>query len=455
MANPGPATNVMPVYVGGGAPAEIGNTSQSLIGAYGSAGVVQPSGNAQVALTRGVTFASVATYATSQSPIGVISNATVEATITVLGTTASYVIGTNDLVILNKPTAQAGFGIGNVRVSASNAVAFTEINISGATITPTAGQKYGIVSMRGLPFLTPTLTPALVPASTTSEQQFTVTGLRTGELVHVSKPTTQVNLDIVGMRVVSNNVVGITYLNTGTVALTPTAEVYTIYSLGGLDCSANNVLIEANVGVILTVATTTTAEQSVTVTGLNVTDTVVGLSKPTAQAGLGIVGWRVAAANSLGITYLNVTGAAITPTSSEVYGVQIFRANPAAPMNLFSVSLTPAVVASATTAEQGFTVTGLVASTMVWVNKPSFQAGLGIAGVRVSGTNNLAVNYCNVTSQSITPAAETYLVASYNQAIPDNGNAFVFGVSPQMQAATILANAIRAAQVNQNWIAGA
>lgn len=69
------------------------------------------------------------------------------------------------------------------------------------------------------------------------------------------------------------------------------------------------------------VAINTTAEQTFTVTGLEVGDTIISVNKPTAQAGLGIVGFRVSAANTLAITFANVTGGAITPTASEVYKI--------------------------------------------------------------------------------------------------------------------------------------
>lgn len=68
------------------------------------------------------------------------------------------------------------------------------------------------------------------------------------------------------------------------------------------------------------VAANTTAEQTFTVTGLAVGD-YVNVNKPTAQAGLGIVGTRVSAANTLAITFSNNTASPITPTASETYQV--------------------------------------------------------------------------------------------------------------------------------------
>jgi hypothetical protein len=70
----------------------------------------------------------------------------------------------------------------------------------------------------------------------------------------------------------------------------------------------------------------TTAEQTFTVNGLQVGDHVV-VQKPTAQAGLGIVGSRVSAANTLAITFSNNTGGSITPTAAQVYKVLVSRSD--------------------------------------------------------------------------------------------------------------------------------
>lgn len=72
------------------------------------------------------------------------------------------------------------------------------------------------------------------------------------------------------------------------------------------------------------VGANTTAEQTFTVTGLTTSD-VVAVNKPTAQAGLGIVGARVSATNTLAITFSNNTGSGITPTAAETYKVLAFR----------------------------------------------------------------------------------------------------------------------------------
>lgn len=81
------------------------------------------------------------------------------------------------------------------------------------------------------------------------------------------------------------------------------------------------------IGPVLTpgiVAPTTSAEQTFTISGLQVGD-MVNVVKPTNQAGLGIGNVRVSANNTLAISFLNTTAATITPTASETYIVEINR----------------------------------------------------------------------------------------------------------------------------------
>jgi len=75
------------------------------------------------------------------------------------------------------------------------------------------------------------------------------------------------------------------------------------------------------------VANATSAEQTFTVTNLVLGDVVV-VNKPTAQAGLGIVGTRVSAAGVLAITFMNTTAATITPTAAESYAIGVLRIQP-------------------------------------------------------------------------------------------------------------------------------
>lgn len=79
--------------------------------------------------------------------------------------------------------------------------------------------------------------------------------------------------------------------------------------------------------------------------------------------------------------------------------------------SVLSVRLSPAAVSANTTAEQTFTVNGLVAGDMAVVTKPTSQAGLGVVNSRVSAANTLAITFSNNTGGSITPtASEVYFV---------------------------------------------
>jgi hypothetical protein len=81
--------------------------------------------------------------------------------------------------------------------------------------------------------------------------------------------------------------------------------------------------------------------------------------------------------------------------------------------SVISVTLSPAAVggSAATTAEQTFTVNGLLPGDFVSCNKPTTQAGLGIVGCRVSAANTLAITFLNTTASAITPtAAQVYLI---------------------------------------------
>lgn len=75
-----------------------------------------------------------------------------------------------------------------------------------------------------------------------------------------------------------------------------------------------------------------------------------------------------------------------------------------------TASLNVASVAANTTAEQDFTITGLKTGDVVFVNKPSASAGLGVVNARVKAANTLSITFVNATASPIDPAAETYSV---------------------------------------------
>jgi hypothetical protein len=74
---------------------------------------------------------------------------------------------------------------------------------------------------------------------------------------------------------------------------------------------------------VASVAANTSAEQTFTVNGLRVGD-MVFVNKPAASAGLGVVGCRVSAVDTLAITFMNATGVAIDP-AAETYLIFVFR----------------------------------------------------------------------------------------------------------------------------------
>lgn len=71
-------------------------------------------------------------------------------------------------------------------------------------------------------------------------------------------------------------------------------------------------------------------------------------------------------------------------------------------------TLTPLGVASSTSAEQAFTVTGVKVGDIVLANKPTAQAGLGVVNVRVSAANTVAITFNNSTPNMLTPTSEAW-----------------------------------------------
>lgn len=84
--------------------------------------------------------------------------------------------------------------------------------------------------------------PAQVNANTTSEQTFTLRGLKAatvnasagvggtgGVILACSKPTHQAGLGIVNVRISANDTLAITYMNNTASPITPTTEVYRVH----------------------------------------------------------------------------------------------------------------------------------------------------------------------------------------------------------------------------------
>jgi hypothetical protein len=234
----------------------------------------------------------------------------------------------------------------------------------------------------------------------------------------VTKPTTNAGLAIGGCRIVGPNQIAITYVNMTSAAITPTSEAYSIAGLYTMP-AGDNVISYGVVGTgLVSVASITSSEQGLTVSGLLVTDIPIGISKPTLSVGLLNGTGRISAANTLQLSFINATQAAVTPSATEIYGVTVLSQSPVVPFMVNSDLLTPVSVAAQTTAEQTFTFVGLPfinsSPSTVFVNKPSFQPGLVIAGCRVTAANTLGITFENVTAAAITPLAEVYTVGVFN-----------------------------------------
>lgn len=87
-------------------------------------------------------------------------------------------------------------------------------------------------------------------------------------------------------------------------------------------------------------------------------------------------------------------------------------------MGLLEISIDVASVATITTAEQTFSVVGLLPGDFVAVNKSTHNAGLGVCNARVSAVDTLALTFVNPTAGAVDPAAMKYLVFFYRPEIP-------------------------------------
>lgn len=80
-------------------------------------------------------------YDATINPAAVSANTTSEQTFTVNG------LNTTDILVVNKPSHNAGLGIVNARVSAANTLALTFMNTTGFSINP-GEEVYRIVAFK-------------------------------------------------------------------------------------------------------------------------------------------------------------------------------------------------------------------------------------------------------------------------------------------------------------------
>ncbi len=209
----------------------------------------------------------------------------------------------------------------------------------------------------------------------------------------------------------------------------------------------------------VTVAAATTAEKALSDATMLGTDVWVGATKPTLQAGIAIAGGRVSpTAGNAFVTLVNATAAVVTPTNTELYGVTIFRPVAAAVMSVFTATITPTSVAANTSAEQTFTVTGIVSGDPIAISPQgniSQPLGVGICGVRASATNTIAIGFINATAAAIVPPSVQILVAQFNIGAPTAGNSVQQSVGVLQTSALNDIVSIRSALVTTGLIKGA
>lgn len=245
-------------------------------------------------------------------------------------------------VVLNKPTAQAGLGY-FCRVVDHNQLGITYTNTTAAGITPTAGETYKFIALRGLA-LTGTVTYgvnvgvlAAVNNATAAEQTVACVGLAVGDqIVAVGKPADQAGIAVAQSRLVTvADTLPLKFVNPTAGNLTPTAsEVYQVKvdkSLTGKGGVLTQ--FQGTLSAPVAVGAITGAEQLFTMTGAVSGAPVVGLMVATGAGwsaslggqlppGLVVGGVRASATDTVAVNFLNFTGVAIIPPALQAICLQ-------------------------------------------------------------------------------------------------------------------------------------
>lgn len=81
---------------------------------------------------------------------------------------------------------------------------------------------------------------------------------------------------------------------------------------------------------------------------------------------------------------------------------------------VMQVSLTPnngTAIPANSSVENTYTLQGVQMNDFIEINKPTHTSGLCIGNVRVSAVNQISIQWCNVTTGSVTGVNEIYLIA--------------------------------------------
>ena len=504
---------------------------------FDDAAVTQPTNPSQASSGFALGQSAIVVYQNSGiTPAAVNANTTAEQDFTVTGILAG------SLVVAIKPTSQAGLGVCTARVKSANTVSVTFCNPTAGNITPTATQGWLFIEIRGPLIQTAALTaangaaPAAVATLTTSVQTFnlaalvaagqqglssakiatqppvvsvaspagvplgftapvsasavaqqaTVTGpspvfVGTPQTVLVNKPTAQAGLGIVNARIADNNLLELTYCNTSGAPITPTAETVSFFACRGMALHESSVHYLVNVGAAAATTATDTKPYSLTVKGVAVGDTVVGINKPSDQAHIGGFSARVSAADTIVLTIVNPNAGAATPTASEVWDFVVDKINTGHPFVLQQISALLAQaawstpnpsIAAITSVELTIPVTGLLSGNALFANFDAsalgflaalgggLPPGLGIGGVRISAGGTLAVTLVNVTAAAIVlPALRVTAMQAPTGISGDTagaaGSAVVYGYDVQDQQAFEQQYQVAQAAIARGLIKGA
>jgi hypothetical protein len=94
----------------------------------------------------------------------------------------------------------------------------------------------------------------------------------------------------------------------------------------------------------------------------------------------------------------------------SVSGLRVGRGSALQNISVFSIELTPDIVAARSTGDQVVMVTSLPVGGVVLVNGPEQPAGLGVAGARMQGRERVAIRFFNIGSEPGRLTAGRYLV---------------------------------------------
>lgn len=457
--------------------AQAGRTSQDAVAFYGAVPVSQRASALQQIVTVSQTAGLLVVAQTNSQKEPTLTAQNISSMFITL--TGAPMLSSADVVVLNKQIPLAQFGVAGVRVSTSSPAINTliltlmgaNLNTSGLSTTTPTSDQYLMAAFRGSVVNSVALTPASVAANNTAEQQFTVTGIAPGMLVALTKPTDQQSLGIAGTRVVSNNVLGVTFINTGNTAITPSAETYNYVAMAGAAPISPYITFGINMsqaGVITVTGAGPLTATNITVTGVQNSDQVIGIGQNilmNASTVTGdkpiLIGAQVSTQvpNQVQLKFLNaVTPSTITAISTDTWLVPMLRQNCEAPMTVYPATVTTANIGPFTCTEIGVTVTGITVSCAILVSKPSFTSGIGVLGYRVSSVaatgSTVGITFGNPTSATIAIPTETYSVAAFKPYI-GVGHYVQQMISPLNVQSVALTNEMRNTLAGMGIFAGA